>query len=284
MGFILFIKGCTIIFLIWIVFYLIISQIKYYSEPEKDVFSGGEAGDVIIERSDGMKEKIMKVCMKVQGKWVEMPNVEGVYQIDENGNIIDSYIREKKNNKEKNMREIKVGDKIKIISTKNESFSYSSVIGKIYIVEEIREDSCKEKFAALKNSIYMPYLYNCELVDEKEKQFTKSDLKNGDIVELRNGERYVYIEKYNDRFIYSTDSDEVIVNLEDGEYSRLGNYDDDLRYKGRGNCEYDIMKILDMSEFYKKPEWTWERKKPEEMTLGEVCKELGRDIKIVKEH
>lgn len=284
MGFILFIKGCTIIFLIWIVFYLIISQIKYYSEPEKDVFSGGEAGDVIIERSDGMKEKIMKVCMKVQGKWVEMPNVEGVYQIDENGNIIDSYIREKKNNKEKNMREIKVGDKIKIISTKNESFSYSSVIGKIYIVEEIREDSCKEKFAALKNSIYMPYLYNCELVDEKEKQFTKSDLKNGDIVELRNGERYVYIEKYNDRFIYSTDSDEVIVNLEDGEYSRLGNYDDDLRYKGRGNCEYDIMKILDMSEFYKKPEWTWERKKTEEMTLEEVCKELGRDIKIVKEH
>ena len=67
MGFVLFIKSCTIIFLIWFLFYLIISQIKYYSEPEKDVFSGGEAGDVIIERSDGMKEKIMKVCMKVQG-------------------------------------------------------------------------------------------------------------------------------------------------------------------------------------------------------------------------
>ena len=268
MGFILFIKGCTIIFLIWIVFYLMISQIKYYSEPE----------------NDGIKEEIKEGYGIRGGLWAENPYIETVTGRDENNNVIYSYVRERKNKEEKNMRKIKVGDKIKIISTKNENFSYSSVIGKIYIVEEIREDSCKEKFAALKNSIYMPYLYNCELVDEKEKQFTKSDLKNGDIVELRNGERYVYIEKYNDRFIYSTDSDEVIVNLEDGEYSRLGNYDDDLRYKGRGNCEYDIMKILDMSEFYKKPEWTWERKKTEEMTLGEVCKELGRDIKIVKEH
>ena len=122
------------------------------------------------------------------------------------------------------------------------------------------------------------------LVDEKEKQFKKSDLKSGDIVELRNGQRYVYIEKYNDRSIYITDSDEVIVNLKDGEYSRLANYDDDLRYKGRGNCEYDIMKILDMSEFYRKQKGTWEREKTEEMTLEEVCKELGKDIKIVKEH
>lgn len=182
------------------------------------------------------------------------------------------------------MREIKAGDKIKIISAQDEEFNYSDAIGNIYIVKEIRESQIGKKYAELKNSIYKPYLYNCELIDEKEKQFTKSDLKNGDIVELRNGQRYVYIEKYNDRFIYSTDSDEVIVNLKDGEYSRLGNYDDDLRYKGRGNCEYDIMKILDMSEFYKKPEWTWERKKTEEMTLEEVCKELGRDIKIVKEH
>lgn len=284
MEFIFFIRGCTIIFLIWFLFYLIISQIKYYSEPEKDIFSGGKAGDIIIERSDGMKEEIKEGYGIQGGLWAENPYIETVTGRDENNNVIYSYVRERKNKEEKNMRKIKVGDKIKIINTKNEDFSYSSVIGKIYIVEEIREDSCKEKFATLKNSIYMPYLYNCELVDEKEKQFTKSDLKNGDIVELRNGERYVYIEKYNDRFIYSTDSDEVIVNLKDGEYSRLGNYDDDLRYKGRGNCEYDIMKILDMSEFYKKPKWTWEREKTEEMTLEEVCKELGKDIKIVKEH
>ena len=283
MQFVCFVICCAIVFIIWYVFSWIV-EINDVAKPKKDVFSGGKAGDIIIERSDGMKEEIMKICMKVQGKWVEMPNIERVYQIDKDGYIIDSYIREKKNKEEKNMRKIKAGDKIKIISAQDEKFNYSDVIGNIYIVKEIRESQIGKKYAELKNSIYKPYLYNCEPVDEKEKQFTKSDLKNGDIVELRNGQRYVYIEKYNDRFIYSTDSDEVIVNLKDGEYSRLANYDDDLRYKGRGNCEYDIMKILDMSEFYKKPEWTWERKKTEEMTLGEVCKELGRDIKIVKEH
>ena len=283
MQFVCFVIFCAVVFIIWYVFSWIV-EINDVAKPKKDVFSGGETGDVIIEKSDGIKEEIKEGYGIQGGLWVENPYIETVTGRDENNNVIYSYVRERKNKEEKNMRKIKVGDKIKIISTKNEDFSYSSVIGKIYIVEEIREDSCKEKFAALKNSIYMPYLYNCGLVDEKEKKFTKSDLKNGDIVELRNGERYVYIEKYNDRFIYSTDSDEVIVNLKDGEYSRLGNYDDDLRYKGRGNCEYDIMKILDMSEFYKKPEWTWERKKTEEMTLGEVCKELGRDIKIVKEH
>lgn len=283
MQFVCFVICCAIVFIIWYVFSWIV-EINDVTKPKKDVFSGGEAGDIIIERSDGMKEEIMKVCMKVQGKWVEIPNIERVRQIDENGYIIGSYIREKKNKEEKNMREIKVGDKIKIISGEDEERDYSNAIGNIYIVKEIKETIRGKKYAELKNSTYKPYLYNCELVNEKEKQFKKSDLKNGDIVELRNGQRYVYIEKYNDRFIYSTDSDEVIVNLKDGEYSRLGNYDDDLRYKGRGNCEYDIMKILDMSEFYRKQKWTWEREKTEEMTLEEVCKELGKDIKIVKEH
>lgn len=283
MQFVCFVICCAIVFIIWYVFSWIV-EINDVAKPKKDVFSGGEAGDIIIERSDGIKEEIKEGYGIQGGLWAENPYIETVTGRDENNNVIYSYVRERKNKEEKNMRKIKAGDKIKIISAQDEKFNYSDVIGNIYIVKEIRESQIGKKYAELKNSIYKPYLYNCELVDEKEKQFTKSDLKNGDIVELRNGQRYVYIEKYNDRFIYSTDSDEVIVNLKDGEYSRLANYDDDLRYKGRGNCEYDIMKILDMSEFYRKQKWTWEREKTEEMTLEEVCKELGRDIKIVKEH
>lgn len=284
MGFVCFVIFCAVVFIIWYVFSWIV-EINDVAKPKKDVFSGGKAGDIIIERSDGMKEEIRKICMKVQGKWVEMPNIEGVCQIDKDGYIIDSYIREKKNKEEKNMREIKKGDKVKIISDTNENFCNDRIVGNIYTVDCIKiEGKTGKGYAILKETTARPYIYNCKLVDKKEKQFKKSDLKNGDIVELRNGERYVYIEKYNDRFIYITDSDEVIVNLKDGEYSRLANYDDDLRYKGRGNCEYDIMKILDMSEFYRKQKWTWEREKTEEMTLEEVCKELGKDIKIVKEH
>lgn len=118
---------------------------------------------------------------------------------------------------------------------------------------------------------------------KKEKSFIKSDLKNGDIVELRNGERYVYIEKYINWNAYTLTPHEVIVSLENGINKRLDGYNDDLRYEDRDNCKYDIMKILDMSELHKNPTWTLERSKTE-MTLEEVCKELGRDIKIVKEH
>lgn len=291
MQFVCFVICCAVIFIIWYVFSLI-AEVYSYSNSKKDIFSGGKAGDIIIERSDGMKEEIRKICMKVQGKWVEMPNIEGVCQIDKDGYIIDSYIREKKNKEEKNMREIKVGDKIKIISAQDENFNYSDVIGNIYIVKEIRESQIGKKYAELKNSIYKPYLYNCELVNGKEKQFTKSDLKNGDIVELRNGDRYILIKnaRHNQ---YDTPTD-IFMSINKFGSMPLSWYSDSL-LNSNGDKSYDIMKISD--SFYIPnifrthpsgtlvvPDWAWKREETEEMTLEEVCKELGKDIKIVKEH
>ena len=106
MQFVCFVIFCAVVFIIWYVFSWIV-EINDVAKPKKDVFSGGEAGDVIIERSDGMKEKIMKVCMKVQGKWVEIPNIEKVCQIDKNGYIINSYIREIKDKEENNIEDNK---------------------------------------------------------------------------------------------------------------------------------------------------------------------------------
>lgn len=232
----LFCNFCAVIFIIWYVFSWIV-EINDVAKPKKDVFSGGEAGDIIIERSDGIKEEIRKVCMKVQGKWVEMPNIEGVCQIDKDGYIIGSYIREKKNKEEKNMREI-------------------------------------------------------NLVNGKEKQFKKSDLKSGDIVELRNGDRYILIKnaKHNQ---YDTPID-VFMSINKFGSIPLSWYSDSL-LNSNGDKSYDIMKISD--SFYIPnifrthpsgtlvvPDWAWEREETEEMTLEEVCKELGRDIKIIKEH
>ena len=176
-----------------------------------------------------MKEKIMKAYMRVQGKWVEIPNIEKVCQIDKNGYIINSYIREIKDKEENNM-----------------------------------EDNKKPT---------------------EQRNLKKSDLKNGDIVELRNGRRYVYIEKYIEYYSYNPEICKKIISLENGGDIELFRYDNDLLFDYRDNCEFDIMKILDMSEFYENPKWTLERKqrKQEEMTLEEICQELGRDIKIVKE-
>ena len=233
----------------------------------------------------------MKVCMKIQGKWVEMSNIERVLQIDENGYIIDSYIREKKNKEEKNMREILIGDKVEIVNDYDEDFNNDEIIGSIYTVKDIRTEPRTEKeYAVFKETTDKHYLFNCKLVDEKEKQFTKSDLKNGDIVELRNGERCIYVEGYRDlHSCYPSSAYDAIVSFEDGTATPISLYDENLFYKKLFHVKYrdgenDIMKILDMSEIYKNLKWTWKREKTEEMTLEEVCKELGRDIKIVKEH
>lgn len=242
MQFVCFVIFCAVVFIIWYVFSWIV-EINDVAKPRKDVFSGGKAGDIIIERSDGMKEEIRKICMKVQGKWVEMPNIEGVCQIDKDGYIIDSYIREKKNKEEKNMREIKKGDKVKIISDINENFHNDRIIGNIYTVDYIKiEGKTGKSYAILKETTEKPYIYNCKLADEKEKQFKKSDLKSGDIVELRNGDRYILIKnaRHNQ---YDTPTD-IFMSINKFGSMPLSWYSDSL-LNSNGDKSYDIMKISD---------------------------------------
>ena len=182
------------------------------------------------------------------------------------------------------MREIKKGDKVKIISDIDENFDNDRIVGSIYTVDCIKNEGKTGKdYIVLKETTERPYIYNCKLVDEKEKQFTKSDLKYGDIVELRNGNRYVYVKNYFDLIGYDPKTYDAIVSLKNGHDIPISDYNNKLLYKKRGECKYDIMKILDKNEICKNLKWTLERSKTE-MTLEEVCKELGRDIKIVKEH
>ncbi len=160
------------------------------------------------------------------------------------------------------MREIKPGDKIKIISVRGEIFNYLDIIGNIYIVEEIRETSDGGKCAKLKDCIWMPYLHNCELVDEKEKQFTMSDLEDGDIVTHRNGKKSIVKKK---KYFLPFECNAISLDV----------FNEDLTSK-LSNSD-DIMKI-------ERPTLLYSRNEQTEMTLEEICKELGRDIKIVKEH
>lgn len=189
------------------------------------------------------------------------------------------------------MKKIKVGDKIRVISKENEGWGYEDLVGNEYIVDYIwTESNTGYECASLIGTPYSPYLFNCELVNKK--QFTKSDLKSGDIVELRNGNRYILIKdaKYN-KYKEPIDTFEG-VDLISSIY--LDAYSDNLLYL-QGDKSYDIMKISDSfyianifrespSKPLKTPDWIWEREETEEMTLEEVCQELGRNIKIVKEH
>ena len=113
------------------------------------------------------------------------------------------------------------------------------------------------------------------------KQFTKKDLKNGDVVKLKNG------------WIHIVCCDTGTLITPDG-YNELDEYNEDLTYgrpvysegrpydivavrrpKKAGDCVFDAFK-------FNYGELVYERKEVEEMTLEEVCKALGKEIKIVK--
>lgn len=104
------------------------------------------------------------------------------------------------------------------------------------------------------------------------KDFTKSDLANGMIVEQRCGMRKIVIE---DR----------IVGYE--EYGELENYEDNLLHF----CDpkFDIMKIYKYANTIEQAlksndlKLLWERSEVKEVTIAEVEEKFGCKVKIVKE-
>ena len=119
-------------------------------------------------------------------------------------------------------------------------------------------------------------------MNKMDKNFTKSDLKNGDIILRRNGSVEIVL----------FDTNTLI--SQGGRFNYLKNISSALN-DIRG-CDYDIIavrrpKLLSDCSFnaFRRylGELVYERKKPEvvveEMTLSEICKALGKDIKIIKE-
>lgn len=111
-----------------------------------------------------------------------------------------------------------------------------------------------------------------------EKKFTKADLKNGDVV------------KISDDIIgiICLDTDTIIQKVG---CDRVSDLTEDLKFKYSSNnarivavrrpifsydCKFNAFDS-DLGEL------VYERKEVEEMTLEEVCKALGKEIKIVKE-
>ena len=96
----------------------------------------------------------------------------------------------------------------------------------------------------------------------------KADLKNGDIVTLRNEDRLVYI-RGNFRDL-STDNDNPITSAY--------NFNEDLTYD-YSRREYDIVKV----ERPVKYKTVFEREEVKEMTVDEISEKLGYKVKVVGE-
>lgn len=109
------------------------------------------------------------------------------------------------------------------------------------------------------------------------KEFTKADLKTGDFIKLRDG------------CVGVVNAELGAIAYRASNRGDLCNYSSDLKCIYQSCC--DIMAVrrpMSKSDFsfdifvYETGKLIYERKEVEEMTLEQVCKLLGKEIKIVK--
>ena len=168
----------------------------------------------------------------------------------------------------------KVGDKVKVIDKlKKSRVSYRGTfvpdmdiyLGKTIEIEEV-DDEDKDYYSN-------GWHWTDEMIERKENEkynmFTKDDLENGDIIFLRNGNELIV---YNDNELCDLESDyfNPLNNLEDLE--------EDLTYED--DEDYDVVEVKRPSGY----DTMFERKEEvKEMTVSEISKKLGYEVKIVKE-
>lgn len=116
-----------------------------------------------------------------------------------------------------------------------------------------------------------------EWEDFMKNNFTKEDLKPGDILVTKSKGKYMYI---GDHMVCSKD------------WIGMEEYDKNLKLKNRGllreTDSFDVVKVLRpkgytvLERHWEYADLIWKREETVEMTLEEVCEALGKNIKIVK--
>ena len=178
----------------------------------------------------------------------------------------------------------KLGDRVKVINLREGTNDNKTIkIGMTGTVIEdnsyrpwvvFDEEICSERYGNSYNGSDKKRTM-CMWEDEIEfllPIIKKSDLRNGDITTYRNDDKRIVDEK-NKRLVYLTDFSRGALHF--------NNYDEDLFENGQnGNSQWDIVKVYrPMTEQTFRTERI---KKVKEMTLEQVCKELGYEVKIVK--
>ena len=158
-----------------------------------------------------------------------------------------------------------------------------SYINTTYFVK-YKENTCyefnRDKFCSLTHYLNISYRIlefdDFDWSDFMKKEFTKADLKNGDFVKLRDGSIGIALVD-----IGAITFGHQVCCLDNIRHDLTNsvNRDCDImavrRPTTRLSCTIDIFDA-------KRGTLVYERKEVEEMTLEEVCKALGKEIKIVK--
>ena len=161
----------------------------------------------------------------------------------------------------------KVGDIVKGISDQYCYTNYDMTKGKVITVydeENIEVEILEHKTE--KGRIGNRY-------DVASKHFeriniTKDDLKAGDIVTYRNGDKRTF---NGTKIVYSDDYEQTSLSM--------SNFRDDLTDIA-GDTEFDIVKVERPNSYVTVYTRQEEAKK---MTVAQICEELGYDVEIIKE-
>lgn len=111
----------------------------------------------------------------------------------------------------------------------------------------------------------------------------KSELENGMIVELRNGDKYIVIKDYTNKRLINIATKDVLLEINGNGYMSLDTYTDDLSRPSRGEVEvnYDIIKVyyIECLGIPKKGlKLLWER----DLALEEFKDSLNKINEVVK--
>ena len=184
---------------------------------------------------------------------------------------------------EKEMK-FKVGDKVKV---KDSWFGFTGEVGLIVRIDDPAKYPYRVKFDVVDEEDEEIFAEgSLELVKEKQ-SFTKSDLKTGMGVVLRNGDKA--------HVLLGTDDGDVMRFLEKGTWDTLESANEDLTWKGMDN--FDIVEVystklanryLTDMVFEEKCVFKREEPKPEpkpeptKMTMKEINEHFGKPIEIVE--
>ena len=132
------------------------------------------------------------------------------------------------------------------------------------------------------DGVYIYYLdwKSNEITVVEYKEDNKMELKEGMIIECRNGDRY----------LLRTACGKLVASSNDA-YMSL-DYDEELNenkyFNKYFNKDFDVMKIYTSKAFIlnslfndKYLECIWERKEPKKMTLAQISKALGYEVEVI---
>ena len=171
------------------------------------------------------------------------------------------------------MSKFKIGDRVRILDGRHDNSRLCWVDGMNKYIGEVHIVKCVDG-AAYYELEGLDYLFADEWLAPAG-EFTKDDLREFDIVEFRNDEKVLITMSI------------VLGRLGIGGFS-VDTWDDDLK-DNTGLSQYDIMKVYRPTDNIPtdKSKWkdlpvVYERTEVKEMTVEEISKALGYEVKVVK--